>query len=82
MSTARETSCAGSSRTDRGRPAPPCTQKVLVSRSVPISLAVLACFDPQWPNLNFAVACFGDEPNYVVLLSGPSRNGKGAVLAG
>jgi hypothetical protein len=42
MSTARETSCAGSSRTDRGRPAPPCTQKVLVSRSVPISLAVLA----------------------------------------
>jgi hypothetical protein len=22
---------------------------------------VLACFDPQWPNLNYAVACFEIE---------------------
>jgi hypothetical protein len=22
-------------------------------------VGVLACFNPQWPNLNFAVACFG-----------------------
>jgi hypothetical protein len=30
--------------------------KVLVSRSVPMGLLVLAYFNPQWPNLNFAVA--------------------------
>jgi hypothetical protein len=35
---------------------------VLVSRFVPIRLAVLACFDPKWPNLILAVAQFALAP--------------------
>jgi hypothetical protein len=34
--------------------------KVLISRSVPIRIWVLACFNPLWPNLNFGVAQFAD----------------------
>jgi hypothetical protein len=35
-----------------------CSGNVLDFRSVPIARRALACFNLQWPNLNFAVACF------------------------
>jgi hypothetical protein len=35
-----------------------CTLFVLSSQYVLLGERVLACFDPQWPNLNFAVAGF------------------------
>ena len=47
---------AGSSRTDRSWPRAPTSQNVLVSPSVPIEGGALACFNHQWPKLNFAVA--------------------------
>jgi hypothetical protein len=34
----------------------PGTREVLVSWSVPIRGGVLACFNPWWPNLFFAMA--------------------------
>jgi hypothetical protein len=34
---------------------------VSLSVSVPFGVSVLACFDPQWPNLKTAVAYFDFE---------------------
>jgi hypothetical protein len=35
---------------------PASSENVLSCRSVPTGHWVLACFDPQWPNLKYAVA--------------------------
>jgi hypothetical protein len=39
---------------------------VLGCRFVPMGRRVLACFRPQWPNLNFAVAWFQFRPIEIV----------------